>query len=348
MNLIKKYFQYFSIKSKLQILILGVNFITIAVMGYLGWYKNKITVKEDAINHLTSVRSAKAHQIENYFKDINNKVDILAQNQMIIEAMVKFRRGYKKLDRIYIEDQWNQDIQTFYEEEFFPLLAKNSTITPSFEVYQPQRQAEQYLHYNYIANNLYPISEKYKLIDAKNSSEYNDIHTQYHETLVELIEKFRFDDLLFIDYKTGDVVYSVIKETDIGTNLLNGTYQTSNLAEVVRKVQEHPEKGVVQIVDFQEYHPSYGEPVIFMAVPISNGPHEVGILAVQINVDQLNEITTGYEKWKNDGLGKTGETFLIGSDGLMRSVSRFLIEKPTKYRQALRRSGTPQKIIKTG
>ena len=342
----QKILKYLSVKSKLPMLILGVSFSAISVMGYLGWYKNKITIKEDAINHLTSVRTSKAHQVEHYFEVVRNKTDILAQNQMVIEAMVKFRRGFKQLDRIYIPEQWNVELKTFYDEDFFPHLAKNLTTTPNYEIYQPRSQAEKYLHHHYIAKNPYSIEEKYKLTNANNGSEYSEFHTEYHETLVELIKKFRFQDLLLIDFQTGDVVYSVIKETDIGTNLLDGAYQNSNLAEVVRKVQEHPEKGAVQLVDFQAYHPSYGEPVLFMAAPIYNGPHEVGILAVQLNVEQLNEITTGYKDWENDGLGKTGETFLLGSDGYVRSISRYLLEKPEKYHKDLRRSGTSAEIIK--
>lgn len=336
---------YLSIKSKLPMLILGVSFGAIAVMGYLGWHRNKVTIQADAISHITSVRTSKAHQVEHHFTIIRNKVDILAQNHMVIEAMVKLNRGFKKLDQIYIPEQWDNELEAFYEEEFFPNLAQNLNTTPSFDLYRPKSQAERYLHHHYIATNPHPVGEKYKLADARNGSEYSEYHAEYHETLVELIQKFRFYDLLLIDYQTGEVVYSVIKEADLGTNLMTGAYQDSNLAEVVRNVQEHPEKGVVQVVDFQAYHPSYGKPTIFMAAPIYNGPHEVGILAVQINVEQLNEITTGFEDWENDGLGETGETFLVGADGYLRSTSRFLIEEPDNYRKALRRSGTPDETI---
>ncbi|MBE9065654.1 HAMP domain-containing protein [Leptolyngbya cf. ectocarpi LEGE 11479] len=341
----KRLLSYLSVKSKLPMLILGVSFGAISVMGYLGWHRNKITIKNDAINHLTSVRASKAHQVEHHFNVVKNKVDILAQNHMVIESMIKFKRGFKKLDQIYIPEQWDTELKTFYDQEFFPNLAKNLTTTPSYDLYQPRSQAERYLHHHYIAQNPFPIGEKYKLADAKNGSEYSEFHAEFHETLTELIQKFRFYDLLLIDYQTGDVVYSVIKETDIGTNLVNGAYQDSNLAEVVRRVQEHPEKGAVQVVDFQAYHPSYGEPVIFMAAPIYNGPHEVGILAVQLNVEQLNEITTGFKDWENDGLGRTGETFLLGADGYMRSTSRYLIEQPEKYRKALRRSGASDDTV---
>ena len=40
---------------------------------------------------------------------------------------------------------------------------------------------------------------------------------------------------------------------------------------------------------------------------------------------------TGNFQWEKDGLGKTGETILVGSDYLMRSQSRFLVENPEEY-----------------
>jgi hypothetical protein len=36
-------------------------------------------------------------------------------------------------------------------------------------------------------------------------------------------------------------------------------------------------------------------------------------------------------KWQDCGLGKTGETYVVGSDYLMRSDSRFLLEDPESF-----------------
>lgn len=48
---------------------------------------------------------------------------------------------------------------------------------------------------------------------------------------------------------------------------------------------------------------------------------------------------TGSRNWKSDGLGETGETYLVGQDYLMRSVSRFLVEDPKEYAETLRKIG---------
>ncbi len=55
-------------------------------------------------------------------------------------------------------------------------------------------------------------------------------------------------------------------------------------------------------------------------------------------IDNINSIMTGDEQWESDGLGKSGETYLIGSDEKMRSVSRFLKEDKTAYLNVLSES----------
>ena len=54
---------------------------------------------------------------------------------------------------------------------------------------------------------------------------------------------------------------------------------------------------------------------------------------------------TGNQGWQEDGLGKTGETYLVGNDLKMRSVSRFLVEDKENYIRALTSLGTPSAVI---
>jgi class 3 adenylate cyclase len=54
---------------------------------------------------------------------------------------------------------------------------------------------------------------------------------------------------------------------------------------------------------------------------------------------------TGNRNWERDGLGKTGETYLVGQDYLMRSVSRFLVETPAEYLQQLRSLGVDEATL---
>ena len=72
---------------------------------------------------------------------------------------------------------------------------------------------------------------------------------------------------------------------------------------------------------------------------------QVGVLAFQLPVDEINNVMTGNRQWSSDGLGKSGETYLVGQDYLMRSVSRFLVETPDEYLQTLIKLGVSKESI---
>ena len=57
----------------------------------------------------------------------------------------------------------------------------------------------------------------------------------------------------------------------------------------------------------------------------------VGALAFQMPVDETNKVMTGNQHWQQDGLGNSGETILVGHDGLMRSSSRLFLENPAAF-----------------
>jgi class 3 adenylate cyclase len=99
------------------------------------------------------------------------------------------------------------------------------------------------------------------------------------------------------------------------------------------------QKGFTELVDFAAYAPSYGAPASFIAAPIYNGSKLVGVLAFQMPVDEINKVMTGNQRWQQDGLGSSGETILVGHDGLMRSASRFYLENPADFLERLKAQG---------
>jgi hypothetical protein len=113
----------------------------------------------------------------------------------------------------------------------------------------------------------------------------------------------------------------------------------------VRQVIGAKEKGFTQLVDFAAYAPSYGAPASFIAAPLYNGSRLVGVLAFQMPVNEINNVMTGNQQWQQDGLGKSGETILVGQDRLMRSASRFYLQDPKAYLAQLRSRGVKDDAI---
>lgn len=134
-----------------------------------------------------------------------------------------------------------------------------------------------------------------------------------------LSEQYGYRDLLLISPEDGYVFYSVAHEPDYHTRLLTGPYRDSNLGRLVAQVLRTREFG---IADFERYAPSQDTPTAFMAQPLLDAQGQVAaILAAKISLDEINAMMQ-----EHTGLGQTGETYLVGSDGLWRSESRFLRE----------------------
>jgi class 3 adenylate cyclase len=343
---------YLSIKSKLLVMLLGVSAVSILIVAWLSYSSGNAALTEGVFAHLTSVRASKGYQIESYFEDVRSQVETLGEDHMIAEAMDRFRTAYAELSETPISAASDESLRSHYRMEFVPRLAANVEGTPIAESYVPVTPAARYLQYHYLADNPNPVGEKQALDDPGDDSSYSRVHARYQPTFRKLIEKFRYYDLFLIDAETGDVVYSVSKETDFATNLTTGPYRRSALAQALRSVQGNRDKGFVTVVDFAPYRPSFAAPAAFIATPIYQGSELVGVLALQLAVDRINAIMTGGRHWREDGLGESGETYLVGPDLLMRSESRFLVEDPEGYAAVLRATGTRDaevaKILRMG
>ncbi|MFP5272802.1 adenylate/guanylate cyclase domain-containing protein [Coleofasciculus sp.] len=335
-----------TIQSKLQALLIGVSLGSVVVVSGIGWYQTQATLKKKITEQLTGIRTTKAEQFESYFENLNNQVGMLAADGNIVKAMVELNGGFRNLERNVISPEWDTALNAYYTEQFFPRLQKNlfpQTLNPS--VYIPTGQAARYLQYHYIASNPNPVGQKHKLLDAGDGSNYSQAHAKYQKFFARIIEKFGYYDVFLINPKTGDIVYSYFKETDFATSRLQGLYSESALADVVQVVQSNPTQGSIQVADFQPYRPSYNAPAAFMATPIYSGSNLVGILAVQIPIEKIDQAISRNNNWQSSGLQKTGEAYLVGPDSLMRSTSRFWVEDPKKYQNTVRYTGTDPRTL---
>lgn len=336
---------HLSIKSKLIIMLLTVSSGSTLVTAVLGYRSGQLNLTDRVFSQLTSVRASKAYQIESYFQTIRNHNQTLSEDPSIIAAVQDFDRAYQQLNTATVSQVAEQHLKTYYQRELLSRLAKVESGTPILESYVPKSPPERYLQSHYIAANPHPVGKKHHLDRANDDSAYSQVHRRYHPIFRNIIEKFGYYDMFLINPQ-GTIVYTVFKETDFATNLQTGPYKDSNLANLTQIVQKSKERNYAWLADFQLYAPSYGAPAAFVAAPIFKQSELVGVLAFQLPVDEINAVMTGNQDWSRDGLGKTGETYLVGSDFLMRSVSRFLVEDPKGYHEILRSLGVKESDLK--
>lgn len=326
-----------SIQSKLMLMLLLVSLSSSSAIAYQGYQSGRKALEASIFKQLTSLRALRSGQIETYLEGLRAELQTLSQNPLTLNAMVAFDRTFNQLNKTEIPRAWDFKTEAYYETVFLPRLRNNVEGNPQLDIYRPFRKPNRYLQYHYIAQNPNPPEQKHLLKDAADGSEYSKIHLQYHPVFSALSEQFSFDDIFLIDPR-GNVVYSTFKAIDFGSNLQEGPLSESGLTMVFQLAIKR-EKGGVVLSDFSAYRAAYGAPAAFLASPLYHDAKLVGVVAVRLPIAKLNQLMTSKGEWEREGLGRTGETYLVGDDYLMRSQSRFLLESPAKYFAALAQRG---------
>ncbi len=337
-----KSFADWSIRYKLLALLLLLGIMTFAATGTIGYLKNLRAVKQNVTNQLTGVRRAKASEIETYYETIHSHVATLSEDRMFIDAMREFGASYRKLNAKPIPADVMNAVYADYRSRFYPEVQKLSVARPRVEDYFPVTPAALHLQYQYIVRNPYPPGRRRELNRAEDGSDYSRVHAKYHRALRRIVEKFGYYDLYLIDYQTERVVYDVNKDRDFGTSLRDGPYRESHLAEVMKRCLATNNPDDVFFSDFEPYEASRGQPTQWVASDIFDGQERLGILALQLSTDAVDDVLTGGRDWQKDGLGQSGETDILGPAYLLRNNVRPFLEDPKAFLAGLKASGAPE------
>ncbi|MEO1490638.1 MAG: methyl-accepting chemotaxis protein [Pseudomonadota bacterium] len=170
----------------------------------------------------------------------------------------------------------------------------------------------------YVTRNPNPVGEKHRLDDAGDGTSYDAAHARYHGYFRDVMETNGYYDIFLVNAE-GELVYSVFKEADFATNLLSGQWANTDLAEAHRAAMRSGPDARAHFFDYKPYAPSADAPASFMSMAVADSAgNTVGSLIVQMPPERLSAALRQAE-----GLGQSEEITLVGSDGLMRSDSRF-------------------------
>ncbi len=323
----------------LVVLLTAVGSIAVAGAAWHAWSRASQAISRSATDRLTSIRETKRREITAYLSDTVAEIERLARTPWVVGAMEQFDTNF---DTIGPTGQNRELVAGYYDNEIGPRLSRSRSPVSAAELV-PEDAAAIAAQAAYVVRDSLPAGAKDGLGAADDASPYAEVHARFHGPFADLIQTSGQYDLLLIAADDGRIVYSVSKEIDFGTRLIGGPHRDSNLARGFRKVIG--EGGNAFIVDFQHYAPSGFAPAAFALAPIRSGGVTIGVLAVQLSVDRLDSIMTGDGNWRSDGLGETGETYLVGRDGLMRSRSRFLIEDRDRFLAQLPGEGIDEDTI---
>ena len=328
-------FANWSIRYKLLSVLLLLGIGTLLFTGTVAYVKYRGSLKQDAMRQLTGVTRSKQFQIESYYQTIQQHAVTLSADRMFIDAAREFRAAYRKLDAASPSADTQSAVRKDYQDNFYPDMQRLKIARPRVEEYLPTVSAAWQLQYLYIVKNPHPPEHRNELANAGDGSDYSRVHEKYHRAFRHLIESYGYYDLYLIDYETGRVLYDVSKDRDFGTDLLKGPYRDSNLAKVLKQSLATNNPDAVFLSDFEPYEASKGEPTQFVASPIYDGQERIGVFALQISTNAIDNVMTGKRGWERYGLGQTGDSVIVGQDQLVRTNDRQYLEHPDGFIAAL-------------
>lgn len=316
-------FRNLTLKVKLLAAFLIVGIIPFAVITITSLIKADSALHDQAFAQMQSMRDVKKGQVERYLQTIQDQAITFSENHMTIQAMADFSEAYdtflseNSLDGSGLQGL-KRELRSYYVNDFSSAYGETNGGKSSNAEGVLNRLSDSCiaLQYHYISANSNPLGSKDTLDSARDGSQYSKFHATYHPAIRSYLQKFGYYDIFLVEPENGNIVYSVFKELDYATSLISGPYAQTNFAEAFRRANQQTSTDAVVFTDFKQYYPSYEAPAAFVASPIVKDGQKIGVLVFQFPLDNLNTIMK-----ERAGMGKTGETYLVGSDKLMRSDS---------------------------
>ncbi|ETR67283.1 MAG: hypothetical protein OMM_11767, partial [Candidatus Magnetoglobus multicellularis str. Araruama] len=279
-------------------------------MGIIALSKSSSAISELTNNQLVSLRSIKKKQVEKFYHEQKVNLDIVLETVSTLRneafGRLKAAEYLKKRQIEALFKRYLVDVET---------LASSQDVTALIEmlkVYQHEKQG---------------LGTKSKL--------YQNMLANSQAFFQNYIRRYGYLDCYIIFGDNGTVGFTAQQKEDLGKSLKMGPLQNEGLARLWRKVLD---TGSSEFWDFTSYSPNNGKPTAFVGAPIKNSNGTIiGVCALQLPPQDINAIVQ-----PRAGMGKTGETYLVGyhnnltafrSDMLTMGNGRYIIgyEIHTEY-----------------
>lgn len=316
-----------SYRTKLQIafVLLGL-----AAVGVTGWQSSSTAaaaLREATYQRLTAIAETKRRQVERYFKNVGDHVLALSSDESTLRAMEGFESAWPSVPLVSAaQEKALAETYRALPPEWYPKDPRTKTLQSAFFA------------------STHPEALRQLIVAAPGTGAYGEIHARFHPTLHRYYGAFGFYDIFLISVRDSRILYTVVKEIDLGMRLKEAPYDRTSLARLVQRTLTLQEPETYLVEDYEAYLPSRLEPAAFFAAPMWRGGAQIGVLAIQISIDELNAVMTGDENWEQEGLGKTGQAYIVGPDNELRSEMRFNGKKGESGKKRILNVAIPREV----
>jgi class 3 adenylate cyclase len=336
-----------SVQSKLIAAFVLLTLVSIGVVSWIGYVSARESLRAASEQKLMGLQRSKSALVQNILGSARNEVLALSASGGLTDATRELLAAYRQLAREPVTPEMQAEVRRFYREEFEPVLREHSAIDPPKDSLLPTTSTGWYLHYHYLVKGPKPYGSKNTNRSATDKSAYGQVVARRLPEIEGAIHRLGQENLQLVDPETLDVFFTLKQSSILGTNLVNGPYAASKMSALAQGLRNSQNVDDYRVADFEAYYPAFGQPNAFVGTPVFDGPRMSSIMLFRLSIEPISNALSGNRQWEADGLGKTGEVYLLGPDQTMRSDSRFLLEDRTAFLTTLRRSTLTTRTVDT-
>ena len=319
-----------SMATRLPTAVILISLVSVVIATIVGVRTGSSLGRDLTDDQLVAQRASGASDVAAQVASLGRTATALASSPQAIVAIDSFASAHEELSETDPEGLTTEIegvITTDRENYLEPLAAAGRDL--DLREIVADNTAAVYLQYHY-AVDLGVVENASVVDDAGDGSRWSEVHDVVHPVYRDVADRLNLRDLYLVEADRGVVVYSVSKRPDLGTSLDVGPFSGSFLAALVDAVRANPAGGTV-LSDISFYDPALLTPVAATAAPVMDGPRLVGVLVLMYDASQLTEILTAGGDGDQAGPSPGAQSYLVGSDGLIRSDPRAYLQDPGAY-----------------
>lgn len=331
-----------SIRTKFQATVMVLACAAVGVTGWLASAGATGALRAATDERLTAIRETRRHALEQYFENLTRHVVALSTSETSARALQDLGQAWAGLAPVAAGSPEYDGLRRFYTETLAPRVSAMLSQEALLDAWFPRDPSVWRAQHHTIAGNAYPPGSKDLLLDLPGAGRYGEAHARHHPTFHRYQSAFGFYDIFLISAPEGRVLYSVMKEVDLGAVLTAAPYRDTGLGRVYARAMARAgadAEASVVVDDYAPYIASAFAPAAFVAAPVRVAGATVGVLAMQLSIREVDRVMTGARNWRDAGFGDTGQVYVVGADNTLRSDLRAQVEDPAKLLGDLRTAG---------
>lgn len=315
--------------------------IAFTVFILIAYLKQRHNAIKSAYEVISMVNNMKKQQLEEDLTHVQNQLQLFASDSRTLAAFNSLWQGFSTIesDNFYTSQASSMTdviskLETFYLTKVIPQMKEKTSEDIDPEIFRSDDKKQNILQFLYIASVDKPFGMQYQITGPGDGSLYSGMHVQHQPWLLSYAQQNKIYDIYFVDGKSGYVFYSLRKNPDFATNLINGRFKNSSLAKSFRTVMALSSRKTVVYTDMDQPMPGIVQPCFYVAAPVFQGNQAIGAIIYAFDVGYLDKLMNTVTD--ESDLGYNISSFIIGYDLRYRSNDPDFLNDQERFLRRIR------------